>query len=256
MKIIVNHKDIVLMADWKRLAKGLRSDRMGDIDLWGHEKPPILQQKLNKFRDECNHIKISIESLPNASLLDVHENMKYLLKLIRTKIRDVREIENVERKRLLNYEKCNADPNYKSSAKGACRSHIYDCKMFINNALDLNQSLCKYMSLLQRTSCMFNPRRVRLQEQINCQRLLPPHYVAQHAMVTQHPDWFQQHCHQWKNLRTQAHIMGSTAYNAMGFRGFSGIRSHFREFVYKKGPPTVDAETQARMQHGIRNEVR
>ena len=49
MKIIENHKDIVLMADCKRLAKGLRSDRMGDIDLWGHEKPPILQQKLNKF---------------------------------------------------------------------------------------------------------------------------------------------------------------------------------------------------------------
>ena len=49
--------------------------------------------------------------------------------------------------------------------------------------------------------------------------------------------------------------MGSTAYNAMGFHGFSGIRSHFREFVYKKGPPTVDAEMQTRMQHGIRNEV-
>ena len=38
MKIIENHKDIVLMADCKRLAKGLRSDRMGDVDLWGHQK--------------------------------------------------------------------------------------------------------------------------------------------------------------------------------------------------------------------------
>ena len=102
---------------------------------------------------------------------------------------------------------------------------------------------------------MFNSTRVWLQEQINCRRLLPPHYVAQHATVTQHPEWFQQHSRQWKNLRTQAHITGSTAYNAMGFRGFSSIRSHFREFIYKKGPPTVDAETQARMQHGIRNEV-
>ena len=34
MKIIENHKDIVLMADCKRLAKSLRSDSMGDIDLW------------------------------------------------------------------------------------------------------------------------------------------------------------------------------------------------------------------------------
>ena len=193
MQIIRNHKDIVLMADCKRVAKGLRSDRMGDVDLWGHEKPPTLQQKLNQFRDECNHIKRSIELLPNASLLDVHDNLKYLLQLITYKIRDVREIENVERKRLLNYEKLNPDPNYKSSAKGACCVHIYDCKMFINNALELNQSLCKYMSLLQKTSCMFNNVRVRLQDQLNCRRLLPPNYVAQHATVTQHPDWFQQH---------------------------------------------------------------
>ena len=74
-------------------------------------------------------------------------------------------------------------------------------------------------------------------------------------MVTQHPDWFQQHSRQWKNLHTQAHITGSTAYNAMGFCGFSSIRSHFWEFIYKKGPPTVDAEMQACMQHGIKNEV-
>ena len=153
------------MADCKRIAKGLRSDRMWDVDLWGHEKPPTLQQKLNQFRGECNHIKRSIELLPNASLLDVHDNLKYLLQLITYKIRDVREIENVERKRLLIYEKLNPDPNYKSSAKGACRAHIYDCKMFINNALELNQSLCKYISLLQKTSCMFNTVRVQLQDQ-------------------------------------------------------------------------------------------
>ena len=127
--------------------------------------------------------------------------------------------------------------------------------MFINNALDLNHNLCKYMSLLQRTSCMFNSTHMRLQEQINCRRLLPRHYVTQHVTVTQHPDWFQQHSHQWKNLCTQAHITGSTAYNAMGFSGFSSIRSHFQEFIYKKGPPIVVAEMQACMQHGIRNEV-
>ena len=62
MKIIENRKDIVLMADCKRLAKDLRSDRMGDVDLWGHEKPSTLQEKLNKFQDKYNHIKIRVLS--------------------------------------------------------------------------------------------------------------------------------------------------------------------------------------------------
>ena len=48
-----------------------------------------------------------------------------------------------------------------------------------------------------------------------------------------------------RNLRTQAHITGSTAYNAMGFRGFSQLCNHFREFVYKKQPTPVDEATQA-----------
>ena len=255
LNIVENHKDVVLMADCKRLAKGLKSDRMGDVDLWGHEKPPTLQEKLDKYRAECDHVKDSIQSLPNWPIVYCHDDLKYVLQLITTKIRDVREIENIERKHLLNYEKCNPEPNVKASAKGACRSHIYDCKVFINNALELNQHICKVMSYLQRTSCMFNSTRVRLQYQRNCRRLLAPTYVAQHTTVVQHPEWFRQHSRQWKQLRAQAHITGSTAYNAMGFRGFSHVHDHFREFIYKKTPPPVDAQTQARMQHGTDNEV-
>ena len=50
MIMLKNHKDIVLMADCKRLAKGLRGDRMGDVNLWGHEKRPTLDDKLQAFR--------------------------------------------------------------------------------------------------------------------------------------------------------------------------------------------------------------
>ena len=126
-----------------------------------------------------------------------------------------------------------------------CLAHIYDCKVFINNALELNLNICKVMSYLQKTSCMFNFSCVRLQYQRNCQRLLAPTYMAHHTTVDEHPEWFRQQSHQWKELQSQAHIMGCTAYNAMGFHGFSHVRDHFREFIYKKAPPPVNAQTQA-----------
>ena len=254
-KILQHHKDVVLMADCKRVAKGLKSVRMGDVNLWGHEKPPTLQGKLDKYRDECAHLKNSVQSIPNLPIVECHDDLKYVLQLITTKIHDVREIENVERKQLLHYEKCNPDPNFKTSAKGACRTHIYDCKVFINSALELNLSICKVMSYLQKTSCMFSSTRVRLQYQRNCRRLLAPTYMAQHTTVNEHPEWFRQQSRQWKELHSQAHITASTAYNAMGFHGFSHVRDHFREFIYKKTPPPVDEQTQAQMQHGIDNEV-
>ena len=218
---------------------------MGDVNLWGHEKRPTLDEKLQAFRQDSQTITHQIQSLTNANILQCHIDLKYVLKLITSKICDVREIENSQQKRLLNYEKLNPNPNFKTAAKGACRSHIYDCKVFINNALDLNRNLCKTMSLLQKTSCSFNSIHISLLNQRNVQLLLPANYMAQNTTVNAHPEWFKQRSPQWRNLHTQAHITGSTAYNAMGFRGFSQLRNHFREFVYKKQPTPVDDATQA-----------
>ena len=124
-KIAQHHKDVVLMADCKRLAKGLKSVRMGDVDLWGLEKLPTLEEKIEKYQTECGHLKNSIQSIPHWPIINCHDDMKYVLQLITTKIRDVREIENVERKWLLNYEKSYPDPNFKVSAKGACHTHLW-----------------------------------------------------------------------------------------------------------------------------------
>ena len=92
-KILQHHKDVVLMANCKRVAKGLKSVRMGDVDLWGHKKPPTLQEKLDKYQDECAHLKNSVQSIPNWPIVECHDDLKYVLQLITTKICDVREIE-------------------------------------------------------------------------------------------------------------------------------------------------------------------
>ena len=108
-----------------------------------------------------------IQSLPDADVDQCHVDLKYILYLLTTKIRDIRTVELQEWKQLINYEKCNPDPNFKSFAKGACHIHIYECKTFITNALQVNQSICKCLSFLQKTSCCFNTVRVSLEKQIN-----------------------------------------------------------------------------------------
>ena len=256
VNMLQNHKDVVLMADCKRLAKGLRGIRMGDVDLWGHEKRPTLEEKLNLFRDDLRIVTAQIKSLPNTGVLRCHNDLRSTLKLLTIQVKDVREIENAERKRLLNYEKLNPDPNYKAAAKGVCRAHIYDCKLFIANALELNKNICKCMSYLQKTNSSFISIHVSLHTQRNVRQLLPANYVARNTTLEEHPELFKQQSPQWKKLRSGAHITTSTAYSAMGFRGFKHVRNHFREFIYKKGPVPVDAATRARMQHGIQHKVR
>ena len=108
-----------------------------------------------------------MQSLPDDELFQVHIDLKYLLQLLTTKIRDVRNIELQERKRMIKYQKCNPDPNYKASAKGACRVHIYECKTFITDTLLLNQTICKNMSYLQQTISAFNSAPINLEDQVN-----------------------------------------------------------------------------------------
>ena len=79
---------------------------MGDIDLSGHEKLPTLDEKIEKYQTECGHLKNSIQSIPDWPIINCHDDMKCALQLITTKIHDMREIENVERKRLVNWPSC------------------------------------------------------------------------------------------------------------------------------------------------------
>ena len=253
--MIRDHQDIVLMADCKRVSKGLKSENMGDINLWGHEHPPTLQQRLDQMHEECSYLRGRLQSLPYDCVFQLHIDLKYFLQLVTTKIRDICMTKLQERRRLMNYKKCNPDPAFKASAKGACKAHIYECKTFITNALQLNQSICRSMSLLQNTGCCFKPQNTNLQNMLNVRRLHPPEYVAQHTTVHHHPEWFKQLSPQWRYLRSKAHITSSTAYNALGFRGLTQLRYHFCEYIYKKGPTPVDASTEQCMRHGREHEV-
>ena len=171
------------MADCKQLMKGLRGLQMGDVNLWDHEKCLPLAEKLELFHEDMRIVTGQIKSLLNAGVLCCHNDLKSTLKLITTRVKDVREIENAERKRLMNYEKLNPDPNYKATPKDACRAHIYDCRLFIANALELNKNICKCMSYVQKTNSSFNSIQISLHNQRNVWRLLPANYVARNTTL-------------------------------------------------------------------------
>ena len=168
MKMIEGHKNIVLMADCKRLAKGLKGDSLGDVDLWGHEGNPIMKEKLEEFREQYSFLTQLTKQLPDSNDdIEVYMNLIGILKMITEKIRDVRLIKIQECRQLLNHEHCNPDPGYKTAAKSSCRAHIYECKIFVNHALELNNSICKALSHLQKNYCSFNSSGVHLESQQN-----------------------------------------------------------------------------------------
>ena len=119
----------------------------------GHEAKPTLQEKMEKVKDEMKTIKSIIETIPELDHLDINTCMSNVLRMITFKIREIRQIELKERRRRINYDKLNPDPIFRAAAKSACKTQIYECKIFVHKALQLNCTYvnvwpkCKIMSL-------------------------------------------------------------------------------------------------------------
>ena len=148
-QLLSNHPDVVIMADCKRVAKGLRSDRLGDVDLWGHEAKPTPQDKLDKLKEDMERIKTIIDDIPDYDNMEIYTSLRSLFRMITLKIQDIRQIELKERRRLINYDKLNPDPNFRAAANSACKTQIYECKIFVHKALQLNLEICECLAKMQ-----------------------------------------------------------------------------------------------------------
>ena len=254
-KLLSNHPDVVIMADCKRVAKGLRSDRLGDVDLWGHEAKPTLQDKLDKLKEDMERINTIIDDIPDYDNMDIYTSLRSLLRMIMLEIQDIRQIELKERRRLMNYDKLNPDPNFRAAAKSACKTQIYECKIFVHKALQLNLEICECLAKIQNNHSVMMTQNINLSTQFNVRRLLSVEYVSKHIDIHESPHLIKQGSDQWEQFRKESHITGSTAYNTLGFRGFSKVKEHFNEFIYKRPPKPFPTDVQIRLEHGSRHEV-
>ena len=183
-KLLSNHPNVVIiMADCKRVAKGLRSDRLGDVDLWGHEAKSTLQDKLDKLKEDMERINTIIDDIPDYDNMDIYTSLRNLLRMITLKIQDIRQIELKERRRLMNYDKLNPDPHFRAAAKSACKTQIYECKIFVHKALQLNLEICECLAKMQNNHSVMMTQNINLSTQFNVRRLLSVEYVSKHIDI-------------------------------------------------------------------------
>ena len=214
LKILQDHPYVVLMADCKMLSKGLKGERLGDIDLWSHEGPPTLGDKLQELEHYKRIISEGIEFLEDSDDLDLYMKLKLILKMSSLRIKDIREVLLKQTRRLSYLNGISSDPNFKIAAKSACKAQIYECKVFVNKALALNLRICKCLAKLQGTEDHFHQENITLFNVHNVRRLHNTSYVGANCDLNVHIHLIKQGSEEWMDLRKSSHITGSTAYNA------------------------------------------
>ena len=169
--------------------------------------------------------------------LDKIVKLKATLKIITTRIQEVRQAEINERKRLEKYEKASTTPKSYEYVKSVAKAYIYDCKLFTKKSLTINEKICYLMSSIQYNQPMMAARKVNVTNKENVSILNPTDVVKTMININKHPELIKQGSDEWKMLHHAANITGSTAYNALGCRGANSMRAHYDEFIYKKVHP-------------------
>ena len=115
---------------------------------------------------------MSLKKFPELDHLDIYTYLSNVLRMVMFKIRDIRQIELKERRRLINYDKLNPDPNVRTAAKSACKTQIYECKISVHKALQLNLHICQWLGKMQNNESVIRTGNINLSTQINVRRLL------------------------------------------------------------------------------------
>ena len=73
MEMLRNKKDIVLMADGKLATKGLKTDFLGDVNLFGHERNPNLHNLKEELRNKLDFISNTCKFFEKLSNSDKYQ---------------------------------------------------------------------------------------------------------------------------------------------------------------------------------------
>ena len=70
-------KQFILEYNSKRIATGLADNRIGNINLWGHEGPPSLQESADNLKNELAAIEIllGVENFPNTDVFPLLKDL-------------------------------------------------------------------------------------------------------------------------------------------------------------------------------------
>ena len=101
--MLCNKTDIVLMADGKLVTKGLKESFVGDVNLFGHETSPHLDELKSTLESHITYIGRCSQSFKECNYADQYEILLELLQMNTQLLSKIRAHNSVQRKKLSNF---------------------------------------------------------------------------------------------------------------------------------------------------------
>jgi hypothetical protein len=257
-----------LCFDGKKINSG-KTEKRGDIDLFGHEKPPTLSERKERLARELGVLselekQLNVESVWGDNLEQIElSHKKTLVKqyekvnlIISERIKELRQSKVSKTLALEKFKKLSG-PHWR---KG---KYLYVISSLETQVFDINISLSELLYCLDKVhaslctlhgsiSNFCEDRVMKLSNQANYHCLDTefnnPECTKDCRFVPQRTD-------EWFKLRKEAVVTGSTAQAALGLSSLKKQKEHYDKFILGHDLKETDTESKRRMQYGTDNEI-
>ena len=246
LNLLNNKKDIIIMGDGKMVMKGLKTNLEGDVNLFGHEKEPNLNDLKNEIDNKLDYISRCVKRFPNITVHDKYETLLDMITMLTDVIRRVKNFHKTEEKKLNTYikQKENGPKNVPDKAISNCKTNMYTAVLWIRKALLLNLNLSKLCSSMQENLHIFSSANsIDMLKISNLRLLYDSSYICENINALDSPHLMKRNSEHWQDLLNQSYVTDFTICHALGLKGFKLMRKHFKQFVKEENNFTITDDT-------------
>ena len=234
--LLSDQKDVVLMADGKLVTKGLKENFCADVNLFGHEIDPNINELENEIQRHLEHLSNCTCNFRIAAPSDKYHMLSDLVNIMTVVIRKIRKFGANEMKRLKTYEKSAFCDQKYMKVISMCKTNIYTSKIWLKKVLKVNVKIHDIMAQLQNNKHLFsiasNPN---VSDKSNVRLLHAAETVSGDIDPLDYPHLIKAGSDIHKDLVRQSLMTTGTIFTAVGLNKVSSMKSHFKRFVLDIG---------------------
>ena len=236
LDLLSDQKDVVLMADGKLVTKGLKENFCGDVNLFGHEIDPNINELENEIQRHLEYLSNCTCNFRIATPSDKYHMLSDLVNVMTVVIEKIRKFGANEMKRLKTYEKSVFCDQKYMKVMSTCKTNIYTSKIWLKKVLKVNVEIHDIMAQLQNNKHLFsiasNPN---VSDKSNVRLLHAAETVSGHIDPLDYPHLIKVGSDIHKDLVRQSLMTTATIFTALGLNKVSSMKSHFKRFVLDIG---------------------
>ena len=232
LELLKNKKDIVLMADGKLVGKGLKENFKGDVNLFGHEDNPNLDNLKSEFLDHIEHIADSIgqyDTTNKQSQFNTLADLVAMLTNLNIKIREFHWKQNRKLQKLS--ATCTPGRNIERNIS-RLKTDLYTSAIWMKKSLNCNVNLMNLMAILQTNTHTFKSMGpIEINNTNNIRLLYESAYVNDNLDIFEFPHLIKQQSDIWEDLVRQAILTDANTFMSIGFSTAKIMKSMFRRNI-------------------------